>query len=239
MLKGFTVTLCDSYRVLKPKRILRLGSPPSWTSFGACHLPLPPHTPHPLPYPHAHPHAPDRATPPAQVPPKPQPDVQAEGGPFTGAAGRLPCLVSLCRFRAIFDGDPRPSFGLRPGRYDLFPFFDRFNTPQRGPRTTVRSVPGRYDLSPFVDLSVAPQSQAAPASSRHRPPGKNAQHNSKQVKSPFDQGIRGECYRASSRKGRRPAAAEGAPFTRPVGRRLCRLALPAGRWGGGWPRPLV
>ena len=119
--------------------------------------------------------------------------------------GPCPCLVSLCRFRAIFRRGSRPPFGPRPRRYDLSPFFDRFNTPQRGLRTTVRSVPGRYDLSPFVDLSVAPQSQAAPASSRHRPPGKNAQHNSKQVKSPFDQGIGGECYRASSRKGRRPA----------------------------------
>ena len=85
---------------------------------------------------------------------------------------RLAALVSLCRFRAIFRPGPRPTFGPRPAGYDLSPFSDRFNTPQRGPRPLIRSVPGRYDLSPFVDLSIAPQIQAAPASSRHRPPGK-------------------------------------------------------------------
>ena len=95
--------------------------------------------------------------------PPPGPNPQAK------AAGRL---VSLCRFPAIFRPGPRPPFGPRPARYDLSPFFDRFNTPQRGPRPLIRSVPGRYDLSPFVDLSVAPQFQAAPASSRHRPAGK-------------------------------------------------------------------
>ena len=98
-----------------------------------------------------------------------RPNLPPGPNPQAKAAGRL---VSLCRFRAISRPGPRPTFGPRPRRYDLSPFFDRFNTPQRGPRPLIRSVPGRYDSSPFVDLSVAPQSQAAPASSRHRPPGK-------------------------------------------------------------------
>ena len=88
----------------------------------------------------------------------------------------LPCLVSLCRFPAIFRPSPRPPFGPRPARYDLSPFSDRFNTPQQGPRPLIRSMPGRYDLSPFVDLSVAPQSQAAPRPSRHGAAGKSATH---------------------------------------------------------------
>ena len=119
-------------------------------------------------------------------------------------AGLALRLVSLCRFLAILHRGPRPPFGPRPGRYDLSPFVDFSHALQRGPRPPVRPVPGSYDLSPFVHLSVAPQTQAAPRPSRHRPAGKNAQHNSKQVKPPFDQGIGGECYRASPRKGPTP-----------------------------------
>ena len=61
--------------------------------------------------------------------PPPGPNPQAK------AAGRL---VSLCRFPAIFRRGPRPPFGSRPARYDLSPFFDRFNTPQRGPRPLIQ-----------------------------------------------------------------------------------------------------
>ena len=45
----------------------------------------------------------------------------------------LPCLVSLCRLRAIFHPGPRPPFGSRLRRYVLFPFSDRFNTPSGAP----------------------------------------------------------------------------------------------------------
>ena len=93
----------------------------------------------------------------------------------------LPCLVSLCPFRAIFRRDPRPPFGSRLGRYDLFPFVDFSDAPQRGRPTTIRPVPGRYDLSPFVDLSVAPQSQAAPRRPRQDQPEKT--HSTIQSKS--------------------------------------------------------
>ena len=113
-------------------------------------------------------------------------------------------LVSLCRFRAIFHRGPRPPFGSRLGRYDLSPFVDVSDAPQRGRPTTDRPVPGSYGSSPFVHLSVAAQPQAAPRPSRHRGAGKNATDNSKQLKPPFDQGIGGECYRASPRKGPTP-----------------------------------
>ncbi len=93
------------------------------------------------------------------LPPNPPPSPS----PQAKAAGRLrvqglPCLVSLCRFRAIFHRGPRPPFGSRLGRYDLFPFVDFSDTLQRGRQAPDRPVPGKYDLSPFVDLSVAPQS---------------------------------------------------------------------------------
>ena len=79
---------------------------------------------------------------------------------------------------------PRPTAHVRPAssQIRLFPFCDRFNTLQPGPRPPERPVPGRYDLSPFVHLSVAPQTQAGPRSSRHGPPGKHAPHNSSQFK---------------------------------------------------------
>ena len=84
----------------------------------------------------------------------------------------LPCLVSLCRFRAIFHRGPRPPFGPRPARHDLFPFSDRFNTPQGARPTTVRPVPGSYDLSPFIRLSSSAQTQAAPRRPRQGGAGK-------------------------------------------------------------------
>ena len=120
---------------------------------------------------------PTQMHPPTQTHPLTQTSATVQRPKLRGTGLALPpcCwleLVSLCRFRAIFHPARRPTFGPRPARYDLSPFFDRFNTPQRGRPTTDRSVPGRYDLSPFVDLSVAPQTQAGPRSSRHRPPEK-------------------------------------------------------------------
>ena len=128
-----------------------------------------------------------------------------------------PALVSLCRFRAIFRRGPRPTFGSRPPRYDLFPFCRRFNTPQRGPRPLIRSVPGRYDSSPFVDLSGAVQTQAAPRPSRHGPAGKNATDNSKQLKPSAER-------KSPSYSGWPP---EGAPLAGAAG----RLALPTAAGG--------
>ena len=113
------------------------------------------------------------AQPTSQCRPKSPLPLQAEGYRARPAAV---LLAGTC-FPLSISGhfSPRPSAHVRrarPARYDLSPFFDRFNTPQRGRPTTDRSVPGRYDLSPFVDLSVAPQTQAGPRSSRHRPPEK-------------------------------------------------------------------
>ena len=151
-----------------------------------CHLPLSPHTPHPLPYPHAHAHAPDRnrpssagrgtSTPPASDR-RCSPTPQAEGAglalPRCGCRA-CPALFPFVDFGPSFTEALGLTFGPRPVRYDLSPFSDRFNTPQRGPRPLIRSVPGKYDSSPFVDLSVAPQSQAAPRPSRHGPPENRA-----------------------------------------------------------------
>ena len=100
-------------------------------------------------------------------------------------------LVSLCRFRAILHRGPRPPFGSRLGRYDLSPFVDVSDAPQRGRPTTDRPVPGRYGSSPFVHLSRSAQTQAAPRPSRHGPAGKNATDNSKQLKPPPAQSRRG------------------------------------------------
>ena len=44
------------------------------------------------------------------------------------------CLVSLCRFRATFHPGRRPTFGPRPAKCGLFPFFGLFNAPRMGPR---------------------------------------------------------------------------------------------------------
>ena len=96
----------------------------------------------------------------------------------------LPCLPC---FPLSESGhfSPRPSAHVRPAPSQIrfVPLFRPFQHPQRGPRPLIRLVPGRYDLSPFVHLSIAPQTQAAPASSRHRPPRKNTPHNSNQFKS--------------------------------------------------------
>ena len=96
---------------------------------------------------------------------------------------RCPALFPFVDFGPFFTETHAPRSARALADTTLFPFFDRFNTPQRGPRPLIRPVPGRYDLSPFVDLSIAPQSQAAPRPSRHRPDGKLRAHHSAQIKS--------------------------------------------------------
>ena len=119
--------------------------------------------------------------------------VWVQGLPPVGAGLALPrcgcracpALFPFVDFPPSFTRGPRPPFGSRPARYDLFPFVDRFNDAlQPGPSTPVQAVPGRYGSSPFVDLSVAPQSQAAPRRPRHGPAGKTRSHYSDQIKSP-------------------------------------------------------
>ena len=119
---------------------------------------------------------------PTQVLPLPCQGVGAEPAPAKAGGLPCPCFVRLCRIRAIFRRGPRPTYGPRPATYDLSPFSGHFKPSRMAPRPLIRPVPGSYDLSPFVHLSVAPQTKSAAASSRHRPPGKNAPHNSIQIK---------------------------------------------------------
>ena len=91
-------------------------------------------------------------------------------------------LVSLCRNPATFRRRRRPTYDAAARTYDLSPFSDRFNTPQRGPWPPVRPVPGRYALFPFVDLSISAQTQSAPRFLRHGPPENRAAHHSAQFK---------------------------------------------------------
>ena len=108
-----------------------------------------------------------------------------------------PCLVSLCRFAAIRRRCRRPPYDAATRTYDLSPFFDRFNTPQQGPRPPVRPMPGRYALFPFVDLSIAPQTQAAPRFLRHGPPENRAHHSAQ--------------FKPNPRRGSTPQAAGAGP----------------------------
>ena len=89
--------------------------------------------------------------------------------PMSAPSQERPCpvLFPFVEFTPFLAEARRPTFGPRPRRYDLSPFFDRFNSPQRAPRPLIRPVPVRYDLSAFVDLSVAPQTQAGPRFLRH------------------------------------------------------------------------
>ena len=139
-----------------------------------CHLPLSPNLSSLYPTP-----MPTRTLPAAIVLPAQAGEPRRFPPPIAAVAQRrklrvqgLPCLVSFCPFRAIFHPGPRPPFGSRLGGYDLFPFIDSSDAPQRGRPTTVRPVPGSYDLSPFVDLSSSAQTQAAPRRPRQDQPEK-------------------------------------------------------------------
>ena len=169
---------------------------------------------HPLLCPHAHLHAPSRATPPA--PPLQQPTTMVAVG--TGDDAALPAQAegagpALPCFPLSIPGhlSPRPSASVRPAPWQirLVPLCRLFRRPPTRPSAPRPASAWQIRLVLLCRLVRRASTPSCAASPQAGQPGKNAQHNSKQVKSPFDQGIGGECCRASPRKGRRPADAEG------------------------------
>ena len=158
----------------------------------ACHLPLSPHTPHPLPYPHAHPHAPDRN----RHLPRSQENLDASrlrqplqpnaarcwcrACPGEGRGRALPCFpLSVC-------GDPTamPSAPLRRRgpQIRLVPLFQPFQHPPAGP---LAPRPARawqirlVSLCRLVHLGSNPICAAFPQA---RAAGKSRTHHSAQFK---------------------------------------------------------
>ena len=73
--------------------------------------------------------------------------------PSLGRLAALPCLVSLCRNRAIFSPGPRPTYGPRPPTYGLSPFSGHFKPSGMAPQPLIR--PCLAD-TPCLPLSTCP-----------------------------------------------------------------------------------
>ena len=93
----------------------------------------------------------------------------------------LPCLVSLCPFRAILHPGPRPPFGSRLGRYDLSPF-STVSTPRSGAVDHRPASAWQLRLVSLCRLVRRASIPSCAASPQARRSGKNAQH--KQINSP-------------------------------------------------------
>ncbi len=161
-----------------------------------CHLPLPPHPLHPLPYPHAH---------------RPQALSSFEGpiprrSPAAARCGCRACPAPCFPLSVSGHSSPGPSAPIRPAPWQLrlVPLCRRFPRPPAGPSAPRPASAWQLRLVSLCRLVRRASNPSCTASLQAGPAGKNAQHNSKQVKPPFDQGIGGECYRASPRKGPMP-----------------------------------
>ena len=109
-----------------------------------CHLPLPPHTPHPLPYPHAHPHA------------RPAHLSLSKGPHLPRRSPATPLGVGA---------EPAPAkAGGSPPCPALFPFVGLRRSPRDavGPPTTPR--PAHTTCSPFPTVSTPPSRALGPSS---------------------------------------------------------------------------
>ena len=127
-------------------------------------------------------------------------------------------LVSLCRFRAILHRGPRPPFGSRLGRYDLSPFVDVSDAPQRGRPTTDRPVPGSYGSSPFVHLSRSRSNPSctAPLPGRTGRKKRDGQFKASQIAAraePERSGVRGNPPYPRGVQRRNPGLGEVPPIT--------------------------